>query len=152
MASVNKVILVGYLGRDPEIRQLPDSTPIASVSLATSHRYKDRETGESKEETEWHRVVLGNRLGEIASEYLKKGAQIYVEGKLRHRKWQDKEGRERHTTEIVASAMQMLGARAGNGTGEQAQASPKREQKAGGAPAVPKQLRKLDDTEDDIPF
>lgn len=153
MASVNRVILVGHLGRDPETRHLPDGTQIANVSLATSYRYKDRQSGEAKEDTAWHRVVLLGRLAEIAGQYLKKGAQVYVEGRLRYRKWQDKEGQERHTTEIVVSALQMLGARAGNDGGEQEQAPRKQEEPDAKSPPAPKQAAaKADDLEDDIPF
>jgi single-strand DNA-binding protein len=115
MASVNKVILVGNLGRDPETRYSPDGAAITNVSLATTSQWKDKNTGEKKEETEWHRVAFFGRLAEIAGEYLKKGSQVYVEGRLRTRKWQDKEGQDRYTTEIVADAMQMLGSRGGDG-------------------------------------
>lgn len=109
MASVNKVILIGHLGRDPETRYTADGAAITNVTIATSDRWKDKATGEQKEATEWHRVVFFGRLAEIAAEYLKKGRPVYVEGKLRTRKWQDKEGQERYTTEIVADQMQMLG-------------------------------------------
>src|SRR5947199_8384040 len=115
MASVNKVILVGNLGRDPETRYMPDGAAITNVSIATSLQWTDKTSGEKKEETEWHRVVFRARLAEIAGEYLKKGSQVYVEGRLRTRKWQDKEGKDRYTTEIVADTLQMLGSRAGAG-------------------------------------
>jgi single-strand DNA-binding protein len=115
MASVNKVILVGNLGRDPETRYSPDGAAITNVSVATTSQWKDKNTGEKREETEWHRVAFFGRLAEIAGEYLKKGSQVYVEGKLRTRKWQDKDGQDRYTTEIVADAMQMLGSRGGAG-------------------------------------
>src|SRR5215510_8924845 len=115
MASVNKVILVGNLGRDPETKYMPDGAAITNVSLATSFQWTDKASGEKKEETEWHRIVIRGRLAEIAGEYLKKGSQVYVEGRLRTRKWQDKEGQDRYTTEIVADSMQMLGSRAGAG-------------------------------------
>lgn len=112
MASVNKVILVGNLGRDPEVRYSPDGAAICNVSLATTAEWKDRNTGEKKSETEWHRVVFFNRLAEIAGEYLKKGRSVYVEGRLKTRKWQDKEtGADRYSTEIVGDQMQMLGGR-----------------------------------------
>lgn len=116
MASVNKVILVGNLGRDPEVRYSPDGAAICTVSLATTSQWKDRNTGERREETEWHRVVFYNRLAEVVGEYLKKGRSIYVEGRLKTRKWQDKEtGQDRYSTEIVGDQMQMLG---GRGTGD----------------------------------
>src|ERR1700741_3296449 len=115
MASVNKVILVGNLGRDPETKYMPDGAAITNASLATSFQWTDKASGEKKEETEWHRIVFRGRLAEIAGEYLKKGSQVYVEGRLRTRKWQDKEGQDRYTTEIVADTMQMLGSRQGAG-------------------------------------
>ncbi|HXW66060.1 MAG TPA: single-stranded DNA-binding protein [Burkholderiaceae bacterium] len=114
MASVNKVILVGNLGRDPETRYSPDGAAMTNISLATTSQWKDKNTGEKREETEWHRVAFFGRLAEIASEYLRKGSQVYIEGRLRTRKWQDKEtGQDRYATEIVADAMQMLGSRPG---------------------------------------
>lgn len=116
--GINKVILVGNLGQDPESRAMPSGGTVTNVRLATSESWKDKQSGEQKERTEWHTVVMFNRLGEIAAEYLKKGSQIYVEGSLRTRKWQDKEGRDRYSTEIVASEMQMLGGRGGSGGGE----------------------------------
>ncbi len=109
MAGVNKVILIGRLGRDPEIRYFQDGTAVANFSMATSEEWKDKETGEKRERTEWHRIVAFRRLGEICGEYLSKGKQVYIEGKLQTREWQDKEGNQRYTTEIVASGMQMLG-------------------------------------------
>ncbi|HEX4597258.1 MAG TPA: single-stranded DNA-binding protein [Burkholderiaceae bacterium] len=115
MASVNKVILVGNLGRDPETRYVPDGAAITNISVATTSQWKDKNTGEKREETEWHRVAFFGRLAEIAGEYLKKGSQVYIEGRLRTRKWQDKDGQDRYTTEIVADVMQMLGARQGAG-------------------------------------
>lgn len=111
MASVNKVILVGNLGADPEMRYLPNGDPVATLRLATTDSWKDKQTGEKKEATEWHRVVLWRKLGEIAGQYLKKGAQVYIEGSLKTRKWQDKEGQDRYTTEIVGDSMKMLGSR-----------------------------------------
>lgn len=113
--GINKVILVGHLGRDPEIRYSANGQAIANVSVATSESWKDKNTGEKQERTEWHRVVFFGRLAEIAGEYLKKGSQVYVEGRLQTRKWQDKEGNDRYTTEVVANDMQMLGSRAGGG-------------------------------------
>src|SRR2546429_4369145 len=115
MASVNKVILIGNLGRDPETRYSPDGAAITNVSVATTSQWKDKNTGEKREETEWHRVAFFGRLAEIAGEYLKKGSPVYIEGRLRTRKWQDKDGQDRYTTEIVADVMQMLGSRAGAG-------------------------------------
>ncbi|WP_028355405.1 single-stranded DNA-binding protein [Bordetella petrii] len=118
MASVNKVILVGNLGRDPEVRYSPDGAAICNVSIATTSQWKDKTTGERREETEWHRVVMYNRLAEIAGEYLKKGRSVYIEGRLKTRKWQDKEtGADRYSTEIVADQMQMLGGRDSGGEG-----------------------------------
>jgi len=113
--GVNKVILVGNLGRDPEVRYSPNGQAVANITLATSESWKDKNTGDKQERTEWHRVVFFGRLAEIAGEYLKKGMQVYVEGRLQTRKWQDKEGQDRYTTEIVASEMQMLGSRGGAG-------------------------------------
>lgn len=142
--GVNKVILVGNLGQDPDVRYTADGRAIANISIATTDSWKDKNTGEQQDRTEWHRVVFFNRLAEIVSEYLKKGAQVYVEGRLQTRKWQDKEGNDRYTTEIVASEMQMLGGRSGGtadfGGGQQQQAPA-----AAPAPTV-------DDLDDDIPF
>ncbi|GLU32928.1 single-stranded DNA-binding protein [Trinickia caryophylli] len=117
MASVNKVILVGNLGADPEVRYLPSGDAIANIRLATTDRYKDKTSGEFKEATEWHRVVFFGRLAEIVNEYLKKGSSVYVEGRLRTRKWQGQDGQDRYSTEIVADQMQMLGGRGGSGGG-----------------------------------
>jgi single-strand DNA-binding protein len=113
--GINKVILVGNLGKDPENRYLPSGKAVTNFSIATSESWKDKQTGEQKEQTEWHNIVMYDRLAEIAAEYLRKGSQVYVEGRLRTRKWQDKEGRDRYTTEIIANEMQMLGARGGAG-------------------------------------
>ncbi len=113
--GVNKVILVGNLGKDPEVRYSPTGGAVANITIATSESWKDKTSGEKQEKTEWHRVVFFGRLAEIAGEYLKKGAQIYIEGRLQTRKWQDKEGKDRYTTEIVANEMQMLGSRGGAG-------------------------------------
>ena len=113
--GVNKVILVGNLGKDPEVRYSPNGQAVANVTIATSESWKDKTTGEKQERTEWHRIVFFGRLAEIAGEYLKKGAQIYIEGRLQTRKWQDKDGHDRYTTEIVANEMQMLGSRSGAG-------------------------------------
>ena len=111
MAGVNKVLLIGRLGRDPEVRYTPDGTAIANFSIATSEEWKDKNTGEKQQRTEWHRIVAFRRLGEICGEYLSKGRQVYIEGRLQTRDWQDKDGNKRYTTEIVASQMQMLGSR-----------------------------------------
>jgi single-strand DNA-binding protein len=114
MASLNKTALIGNVGADPEIRYMPDGTPTAMISVATTDTWKDKATGEKKEKTEWHRVVFFKGLAEVVGEYIKKGSQIYVEGKLRTRKWTDKDGIDRYTTEIVAREMQMLGKKAAN--------------------------------------
>ncbi|WP_175891316.1 single-stranded DNA-binding protein [Burkholderia cepacia] len=118
MASVNKVILVGNLGADPEVRYLPSGDAVANVRLATTDRYKDKASGDFKEMTEWHRISFFGRLAEIVSEYLEKGSSIYVEGRIRTRKWQGQDGQDRYSTEIVADQMQMLGGRNGGGRGE----------------------------------
>ena len=156
MASVNKVILVGNLGRDPETRYMPDGAAITNASVATSFQWNDKASGEKKEETEWHRVVFRGKLAEIAGEYLKKGSQVYVEGRLRTRKWQDKDGHDKYTTEVVADRMQMLGSRAGSGEprGEMRGDAPPMESKAAEpkSAAGKKPAGKFDDLEDDIPF
>ncbi|HCA26629.1 MAG TPA: single-stranded DNA-binding protein [Betaproteobacteria bacterium] len=153
MASVNKVILVGNLGRDPEVRYMPSGDAITNISLATTDTWKDK-SGVKQERTEWHRVAFFGKLAEIAGEYLKKGAQVYVEGALRTRKWQDKEGQERYTTEIVADKMQMLGGRSGGGNTfevmEQGQGAPSGEKPKSAAKAA--SGSGFDDFEDDIPF
>lgn len=130
MASVNKVILVGNLGADPETRFMPNGDAVANIRLATTESWKDKASGEKKEITEWHRVVLYRKLGEIAGQYLKKGSAVYIEGRIRTRKWQDKEGQERYTTEIEANEMQMLG---GKPAGESAPSQPKPQRNAQGA-------------------
>ncbi|HWK71543.1 single-stranded DNA-binding protein [Pollutimonas sp. M17] len=162
MASVNKVILVGNLGRDPEVRYSPDGAAICNVSIATTSQWKDKATGEKREETEWHRVVFYNRLAEIAGEYLKKGRSVYVEGRLKTRKWQDKDtGADRYSTDIVADQMQMLGGRgddAGMGGGgteyNQAPAQQRSQRPAQPRPAAPQAspAANLADMDDDIPF
>ncbi len=154
MASVNKVILIGNLGRDPEVRYTPNGESITNINIATTDTWKDKATGEKKEATEWHRVVFFGRLAEIAGQYLKKGRQVYVEGNLRTRKWQDKEGQERYTTEIVANEMKMLGSREGMSD------APPRESGGGAgagaanrpAPAAQPAAGNFNDFEDDIPF
>lgn len=115
--GINKVILVGNLGQDPETRAMPSGKAVTNVRIATSDSWRDKQTGEQKEQTEWHTVVFFDRLAEIAAEYLRKGSQVYVEGRLRTRKWQDKSGNDRYTTEIVANEMQMLGSRGGGQMG-----------------------------------
>lgn len=154
MASVNKVIIVGNLGRDPETRYMPDGAALANASVATTFTWKDKQSGEKKEETEWHRVTFRGRLAEIAGEYLKKGSQVYIEGRLRTRKWQDKEsGADRYTTEIVADTMQMLGSRQGGGEPREPRESGATKGGGSDAKAGAKQpAGKFDDMEDDIPF
>ncbi len=117
MASINKVTLIGNLGRDPEVRYMPNGAATCTLSLATTRSWKNKDSGEKQEETEWHRVVLFDRLAEVAGEYLKKGRPVYVEGRLRTRKWQDKDGRDVYTTEVIGVEMQMLGGREGTGAG-----------------------------------
>ena len=143
--GVNKVILVGNLGKDPEIRYMPSGGAAANITIATSESWKDKQTGEQKERTEWHRVVFFGRLAEIVGEYLKKGSQVYVEGSLRTNKWQDKSGNDRYTTEIIANEMQMLGSRSGGSTSYQPDNSAPQSQ-AAPASAAP------DTFDDDIPF
>ena len=161
MASVNKVILIGNLGKDPETRYAPSGDAICNITLATTDSWKDRATGEKKEATEWHRVVLFGKLGEIAGEYLKKGRTVYIEGRLQTRKYQDKEGVERYSTEIVASDMQMLGGGEGRSEGGRGgepvwggdrpqRSAPAQRREPAQAPAKPA----FDDVpfDDDIPF
>ena len=159
MASVNKVILVGNLGKDPESRYMPNGDAVVNITLATTDSWKDKQTGEKKEATEWHRIVFFRKLAEIAGQYLKKGSQVYIEGSLKTRKWQDKEsGQDRYTTEIVADSMQMLGSRQGMGE------APPRESGGGSSggsagasrpaarPAATAPASNPGDWEDDIPF
>ena len=167
--GVNKVILVGHLGADPEVRYMPNGGAVANVTVATTESWKDKSSGEKQEKTEWHRVVFFARLAEIVGEYLKKGGQIYVEGRLQTRKWQDKSGVDRYTTEIVASEMQMLGGRggasggaganagssAGNYGGGQSQQAPAAGAPAAGAASAAAPVAaggSYDDFDDDIPF
>ena len=148
--GINKVIIVGNLGQDPETRYMPNGKAVTNLRVATSESWKDKQTGEQREQTEWHSIVMYDRLAEIAAEYLRKGSQVYLEGKLRTRKWQDKEGRDRYTTEVQASEMQMLGSR-GGGAGTQSRGTPR----ASGqdpAPAAPAQDMESDSFDDDIPF
>ena len=137
--GINKVILVGNLGKDPETRYMPSGKAVTNFSIATSESWKDKQTGEQKEQTEWHNIVMYDRLAEIAAEYLRKGSQVYVEGRLRTRKWQDKEGRDRYTTEIIANEMQMLGGRggAGGGMGTESRAEPRARPRPSGARRAP---------------
>ena len=147
MASVNKVILVGNLGRDPEVRYMPDGGAITNISVATTDTWKDK-AGEKQEKTEWHRVAFFGKLAEIAGEYLKKGSQVYLEGRLQTRKWQDKDGQDKYTTEIVADRMQMLGGRSGGGGGDMPSGG-----NGGGSAQKPSGAGgKFDDFPDDIPF
>lgn len=147
--GVNKVILVGNLGKDPEVRYMPNGNAVANITIATSESWKDKTTGENQEKTEWHRVVLFRRLGEIAGEYLKKGSQVYIEGKLQTRKWQDNNGQDRYTTEIIANEMQMLG---GRGGGASSSASFSSEDGAASAARSTAMAEGPNDFDDDIPF
>ncbi|MBT9608542.1 single-stranded DNA-binding protein [Aquabacterium sp.] len=178
MASVNKVTLIGNLGRDPEVRYTPNGAAVCNVSIATTRNWKDKNSGDKVEETEWHRVVFYDRLAEIAGEYLKKGRSVYVEGRLKTRKWQDKDGKDNYTTEIVAEQMQLLGGREGGGMGgggggygqqgggddfnqeapapaSRPAARPAAASRPAQAPATtpaPKSATGFDDMDDDIPF
>mgnify|MGYP001236435257 CR=1 FL=1 len=151
MASVNKVILIGNLGRDPETRYMPDGGAVANVSIATTDTWKDK-NGEKQEKTEWHRVAFFGKLAEIAGEYLKKGSQVYVEGRLQTRKWQDKDGQDKYTTEIIADRMQMLGSRQGMGGGDREGGGEREASRPAAKPAGKPAGSKFDDFEDDIPF
>ena len=162
MASINKVILIGNLGRNPEVRYTPNGSAVCNITVATSRNWKDKNTGEKAEETEWHRVVFYDRLAEIAGEYLKKGRPVYVEGRLKTRKWQNKEGQDVYTTEIIAENMQLLGGRGeGGGAGddggyerssEPPQRSAPASRPAASKPAPSKSSTGFDDMDDDIPF
>ena len=160
MASVNKVIIIGNVGRDPETRYSPNGGAICNLSIATTRNWKDKGSGEKREETEWHRVVFYDRLAEIVGEYVKKGRPIYVEGRLKTRKWQDKDGAEKYTTEIIAEEMQLLGSReggGGGGGGDFEGGGYSREPAGGGAGARPAGRKpapaaSLDNMDDDIPF
>ncbi len=154
--GVNKVILVGNLGNDPETRYMPSGDAVTNISVATTESWKDKQTGEQKEKTEWHKVVMFRRLGEIAAEYLRKGSQVYIEGKLRTNKWKDRDGNDRYTTEIIADEMQMLGGRGGAGGGDYSSGGGSNKSSGGGSgqsgggqnsPPPP-----ADDFDDDIPF
>jgi single-strand DNA-binding protein len=166
MASVNKVIVLGNLGRDPELRYTPNGAAVCNVSIATTRNWKSKDSGERQEETEWHRVVFYDRLAEIAGEYLKKGRPVYVEGRLKTRKWQDKDGKDNYTTEIIAEQMQLLGGRedgAGGGSGggygrggsagdDEAPARPAASRPAPRQAPAAKPASGFDDLDDDIPF
>jgi len=152
MASVNKVILVGNLGRDPETRYLPSGDAITNITLATTDTWKDKATGEKKEATEWHRISFFGKLAEIAGQYLKKGSQVYVEGSIRTRKWTDKEGQERYTTEIRGDEMKMLGSRQGMGAPASSGGYDAEPADYAPAPAKNKPKPSFDDLGDDIPF
>src|SRR3954447_4889303 len=156
MASVNKVILIGNLGRDPEVRYMPSGDAVANITIATTETWKDK-GGEKQEQTEWHRVAMFGKTAEIAGEYLKKGSQVYIEGKLQTRKWTDKEGQERYTTEIRADRMQMLGSRSG-GSERMPPVEEEGPSRSSAAPAKKTPAAAagkgsgFDDLEDDIPF
>ncbi|MDH4107568.1 MAG: single-stranded DNA-binding protein [Gammaproteobacteria bacterium] len=152
--GINKVILVGNLGADPETRYMPSGGAVTNLSLATSESWKDKQTGEQKDRTEWHKVAMFGRLAEIAAEYLRKGSQVYIEGKLRTRKWQDKDGNDRWTTEIVADEMQMLGARGGSAGGGPAGGGGRgSDDSYGPGPSAPSgPSGPSGDFDDDIPF
>ena len=154
--GINKVILVGNLGKDPETRYMPNGKAVTNFTVATSESWKDKQTGEQREQTEWHNIVMYERLAEVAAEYLKKGSQVYIEGRLRTRKWQDKEGRDRYTTEVIANDMQMLGSRAGGagaggGGGDLSRSgeAPTRAAPASAGSRAPAEESPFDD---DIPF
>lgn len=150
--GINKVILIGFLGQDPEVKYMPSGGAVANLSLATSEQWKDKDTGEQKTRTEWHKIVIYGRLGEIAGEYLRKGSQVYIEGRLQTRKWQDKSGQDKYTTEIIANEMQMLGGGGGRGGAMNAESDFSAGNKGGanntpsGMPSAPEEF------DDDIPF
>src|SRR6056297_3508049 len=147
--GINKVILIGNLGADPEVRYTPANTAVCNISVATTDQWRDKKTGEQQEKTEWHRIVMFNRLGEIAGEYLKKGIKVYIEGRLQTRKWQGQVGQDRYTTEIVANEMQMLDGRSGSAPMDDAGYGSRQQQpQQTRQPAAPAD----DDLADDIPF
>ena len=146
--GINKVIVVGNLGQDPDTRYMPSGSAVTNITVATNESWKDKQTGEQKDRTEWHKVAMFGRLAEIAAEYLRKGSQVYIEGKLRTRKWQDKDGNDRYTTEIIADEMQMLGGRGGAG----GSAPMQDDRPPQGAPSSPPPQGSSDDFDDDIPF
>jgi single-strand DNA-binding protein len=150
MASVNKVIIFGNMGADPEMRYLPNGDAVCNIKIATSESWKDKQTGDKKEATEWHRVVFFRQLAEIAGKYLKKGSSVYVEGSLKTRKWADKDGNDRYTTEISGSEMKMLGGRQDSG-GESAPRQPQESRPAQSASSAAKKPM-FEDMDDDVPF
>jgi single-strand DNA-binding protein len=151
--GVNKVILIGHLGADPETKSMPSGTSVANLRVATSESYKDKQTNEWQERTEWHNVALFGRLAEVAGEYLRKGSQVYIEGRLRTRKWQDKQGNDRYSTEIIAGEMQMLGGRGGGGGGAAGGAGGEAKPARTGAPEPAASGGERDtEFDDDIPF
>jgi single-strand DNA-binding protein len=155
--GVNKVIIVGNLGKDPETRYMPSGSAVTNLRIATTESWKDKQSGDQQERTEWHAVAMFGRLAEIAAEYLRKGSQVYIEGKLRTRKWQDKEGKDRYTTEIVADEMQMLGSKGGGGAGTGSSGAAAGGGASGGGQQRPAAVNESDggppgDFDDDIPF
>jgi single-strand DNA-binding protein len=158
--GINKVILIGNLGADPETRAMPSGTTVANLRVATSESWRDKQTGEQQERTEWHRVALFGRLAEVAGEYLRKGSQVYIEGSLRTRKWQDKQGNERYSTEIVGNDLQMLGGRGGAGAGAGMSSGSGAAESRGGAPSFAEEsgtgtgggTSRSEEFDDDIPF
>ena len=156
--GINKVILVGNVGVDPDVRYLPNGNAVTTLSVATSESWKDKTTGEKQDRTEWHRVVCFNRLGEIAGEYVRKGSKLYVEGSLRTRKWQDQQGQDKYTTEIIASDIQMLDSKGGSSSNyedmPQAQQAPQQQQQNANRQQQPSQAAQdaFDQLDDDIPF
>ena len=155
--GINKVILIGNVGQDPETRYMPNGKAVTNLRVATSESWKDKQTGEQREQTEWHTIVMYDRLAEIAAEYLKKGSQVYIEGKLRTRKWQDKEGRDRYTTEIQANEMQMLGGRGGDrsgtgGAGTESRSEPRPAGASERKPVAEEAGAGGGEFDDDIPF
>jgi single-strand DNA-binding protein len=147
--GINKVILIGNLGKDPEVRYMANGGAVCNVTLATTESWKDKQSGEQKDKTEWHNIVFYRRLAEIAGEYLRKGSQVYIEGKLQTRKWQDKNGNDRYTTEIIANEMQMLGGRGGGGGSADFGGASSSSSSSQAAPAP---AAAVDDFDDDIPF
>ncbi len=151
--GINKVILIGNVGVDPEVRYMPNGNAVATLSVATSETWKDKQTGDKQERTEWHRVVCFNRLGEIAGEYIRKGAKLYVEGSLRTRKWQDQQGQDRYTTEIVATDIQMLDSKGSAPSYDEMSSPPQAQQQSTRKPQTAHAAQDaLDELDDDIPF
>lgn len=150
--GINKVILIGNLGADPEIRYMPSGSAVANVTLATSEAWKDKTTGEQQDKTEWHRVVFFSRLAEIAGEYLRKGSKIYIEGRLQTRKWQDKNGQDRYTTEIIANEMQMLDSKGAGGSTSPSEYAQHSQEQHSTKSAAATDVRGDENFDDDIPF